>query len=157
MYGGAQEVGLRPGTENVPGIAGFGEAMALRNQHYMQRYEELSELRSQLIQLLKNSSPSCQINGPSNQVAPHILSVSFPNIDGELMLFRLSQKGVALSMGSACTSESMMPSHVLLAMQMPIEKIESTLRISLGEFTTSVSLRELVTIIAGALKKSSAL
>ncbi|MCP4141763.1 MAG: cysteine desulfurase [Chloroflexi bacterium] len=157
MYGGTQEAGLRPGTENVPGIAGFGEAMALRNRRYMQRYEELSELRSQLIQLLKNASPSCQINGASRQVAPHILSVSFPNVDGELMLFLLSEKGVALSMGSACTSENMMPSHVLLSMQMPIEQIESTLRISLGEFTTIASLRDLVTIIADALKKSSAL
>ena len=70
-------------------------------------------------------------------MVPHVLSASFPGTDGEMMLFRLNQNGIALSMGSACTSESIEPSHVLLAMGLPLEHIEGTLRISLGLPTTA--------------------
>lgn len=137
LFGGAQERLLRAGTENVPGIVGLGAAAALMNDHKATERCRLRDLRQQLIDRLSADIPIVRFNGPPDSVAPHILSASFPGTDGEMMLFRLNQSGIALSMGSACTSESIEPSHVLLAMGLPLEHIEGTLRISLGLPTTA--------------------
>jgi cysteine desulfurase len=147
LFGGAQEKRIRPGTENVPGIVGLGAAMGLRNDTYSQRYEKYAILRNELVTNLQAAVPWVSFNGPQNQAAPHIVSASFPNVDGELLLFRLNQKGVAVSMGSACTSESIEPSHVLTAMGIPLESIEGTLRISLGEQTTIDQVHALLEVL----------
>jgi cysteine desulfurase len=152
LFGGAQEGRLRPGTENVLGIVGLGEAMRLRNDDYELRYNHLLKLRSNLIGVISAISDKAVFNGPvGKDVAPHVLSVSFPGTNGELLLFNLNQKGVAVSMGSACTSQSIEPSHVLLAMGLPEEQIEGTLRISLGEFTTDEQIRQLGEILRDVL------
>jgi cysteine desulfurase len=154
IFGGAQEKSLRPGTENVPGIVGLGAAMELRNQGFSQRYEKFAVLRQALIGGLQETIPGVIFNGPKVRVAPHILSASFPGVDGELLLFRLSQKNVAVSMGSACTSESIEPSHVLTAMGIPIEQIEGTIRISIGEQTTIEEVDALLEILPEVVEES---
>lgn len=154
LFGGAQEGKRRPGTENVPGIVGLGTAMAMRTDEYQERYKTIIKLRQLLIKELYDSVPGLIINGPKIDVAPHIVSVSFPRVDGELMLYHLNQAGVSVSMGSACTAESIEPSHVLTAMKIPISLIEGTLRISLGVQTTEDEIHSLITFISKVVKKS---
>jgi len=154
MQGGAQESGLRPGTENVPGIFGLGAAMALRNENHSQHAEYCQTKHQELIQVLKGVSPGCIINGPAEQAAPHILSVSFPNANGELLLFHLNQLGVSVSMGSACTSQSIEPSHVLQAMGLPEKQIDGTLRVSIGWQTTIDEIHELGNILSDILPEA---
>ncbi len=132
MYGGTQEKALRPGTENLPGIVGLGAAVRHVETAKQAESERLSQLRNYCITSLQNIIPGLLVNGPREAVSPHVLSVSFPGADGEMMLLRLGNAGFAVSMGSACTSHSIEPSHVLTAMGLPREQIEGTLRISFG-------------------------
>ena len=145
-FGGSQENSMRPGTENVPGIAGLGAAMHLTNQHKTGERERLARLRSKLISGLHERIPALIVNGPSNADA-HVLSLSFPNADGEMMLIRLNGAGIAVSMGSACTSKDIEPSHVLTAMHMPLNQIDGTLRISFGYPTTEAEIDVLLEIL----------
>jgi len=154
LFGGAQESKIRPGTENMPGILGLGAAMELRQKNFEGRKAHLSQLRTILIEGLEEVATGCKINGPAEQVAPHIISASFPGVDGEMALFHLSQSGVAVSLGSACTSEDLEPSHVLMAMGVPAEEIDGTLRISLGEPTTTAEIEELLKILPTVLEKT---
>jgi cysteine desulfurase len=154
LIGGAQERKLRPGTENVPGIVGLGKAMELRTDDLSQRRSHISSLRSTLIQHLKETIPGVQINGPDKNISPHVISASFPNVDGEMMLFHLSQKNIAVSLGSACTSEDLEPSHVLTAMNLPLDQVEGTLRISLGDPTTEAEINELLKILPKVIELS---
>lgn len=136
IHGGPQEHSLRAGTENVPGIVGLGAAMNLVCQHRSQERIRIMELRRRLIDGLTAVSPDVIVNGVEELTTPHILSASFPDADAEMMLIRLSREGIAVSLGSACNSESIEPSHVLTAMHIPRGQIDSTLRISLGMPTT---------------------
>ena len=154
FFGGAQEKKLRPGTENMPGILGLGAAMALRAENLTERQDHLSQLRRYLINGLQEVIPESKINGPTDMVAPHIISVTIPEVDGELALFHLSQKGVAVSLGSACTSEDMEPSHVLTAMGLSPSEIHGTLRISLGEPTTAAEIEQLLQILPEIVKRA---
>jgi len=154
FYGGSQERKLRPGTENVPGIIGLGKAVELRTEHLEDCRSRLLDLRSVLVKGLRKTVPGCKINGPQDRISPHIISVSFPGIDGELLLFHLSEKGVAVSLGSACTSEELEPSHVLAAMGLPHTDIDGTLRISLGDFTTTAEIEELLDLIPAMIDKA---
>lgn len=154
LFGGSQERKLRPGTENVPGILGLGAAMALRSENLASRWDHFQNLRSMLIGGLKEIAPDCEINGPEDQLSPHVISATFSDVDGELLLFHLSQQGVAVSLGSACTSEDLEPSHVLSAIGLPPEKIEGTVRISLGEPTTRREINEFLGILPAALKQA---
>jgi len=142
-FGGVQENALRPGTENVPGIAGMGAAIRLTNQHKKDENIHLTRLRGIIISGLQERVPGLIVNGAAI-AAPHILSVSLPNADSEMMLIRLNGAGIAVSIGSACTSKSIEPSHVLTAMNLPTSQIEGTLRISLGYPTTE---EEIATVL----------
>lgn len=132
LYGGTQENDLRPGTENVPGIVGLGAAVAFTSRHKGKEYGRLSGLRQLLAEGLRRATPSVIVNGPETAVSPHVLSASFPGASAELMLLHLNHRGIAVSMGSACTATTIAPSHVLTAMNLPAEQIEGTLRVSLG-------------------------
>ena len=145
---------MRPGTENVPGILGLGAAMVLSTCNLVQRQDHLSQLRRLLINGLQEVIPGSTINGPVGQVAPHVISVTIPEMDGELALFHLSQKGVAVSLGSACTSEDMEPSHVLSAMGLSPLEIHGTLRISLGDPTTATEIERLLRILPEIVKRA---
>lgn len=147
IYGGPQERSLRPGTENVPGIVGLGAAVELVTEHKPDENQRLKRLRNQLIVGLKNCIPGIVINGPEIEAVPHIVSASFPGGDAEAMLLRLNFAGVAVSMGSACTSKSIEPSHVLSSMGLGRGHIESTLRISTGYPTTEVEITSFLQMI----------
>ncbi len=142
LHGGSQESHVRPGTENVPGIAGLGAAMNLLSGKKEDEIRRLRAFRQQLIDGLRQIAPNLIVNGPGSACAANILSVSFPGVDAEMMLIRLNGDGIAVSMGSACTSQDVEPSHVLAAMGLPRPQIETTLRISLGMPTTDEDIQE---------------
>jgi cysteine desulfurase len=140
LVGGPQENSFRAGTENVPGIVGLGAAMDMVCQQRASERTRLLGLRKYLIDGLQAIGSAVIVNGSEKEVAPHILSVSFVGADAEMMLIRLNGEGFAVSLGSACNSKSIEPSHVLTAMKLPQDRIESTLRVSLGLQTTEEEL-----------------
>ena len=136
-FGGVQEAGWRAGTENVPGIVGLGAAVEYTGQHKAAERERLGQLRQTLLDGLRERVPGLLVNGPLAACAPHVLSVSFPQADGEMLLMRLNMAGLATSMGSACTSKSIEPSHVLTAMGLRPDRARASIRFSLGKQNTA--------------------
>lgn len=155
IFGGPQEQSLRAGTENVPGIAGLGAAMTLVRQVRADERARLLELRKGLIDGMQALGAGVIVNGSPETTAPHVISVSFAGADAEMLLIRLNAEGIAVSLGSACNSKSVEPSHVLTAMRLPHELIESTLRISLGMPTTRQEINLLPAALARILPRVS--
>ncbi len=136
IYGGAQERGLRAGTENLPGIVGLGKAIELAVAELPAYRERLTVLRDKLIDGILNNIPDAQLNGHRTQRLPGNVNVSIRYVEGEALLMRLDLAGISASSGSACTSGSLDPSHVLLAIGLPHEIAHGSLRLSLGSDTT---------------------
>lgn len=136
IYGGAQERGLRAGTENLPGIVGLGKAIELAVAELQEYSERLTMLRDKLIDGILANIPDVQLNGHRTQRLPGNVNVSVRYVEGEALLMRLDLAGIAASSGSACTSGSLDPSHVLLAIGLPHEIAHGSLRLSLGNDTT---------------------
>lgn len=136
IHGGAQERQRRAGTHNVPGIVGFGKAaeLALANMDERIKYE--TELRDYLIKRVSSEIPYTRVNGDLEKRLPNNANFCFRFIEGESMLILLDQNGICGSSGSACTSGSLDPSHVLLAIGLPHEIAHGSLRLSLSEKTT---------------------
>lgn len=153
IFGGPQEHSLRAGTENVPGITGLGAAMHLVREHRVKERMRLSGLRKYLVDGLQALGPGVIVNGAEETTAPHIISVSFINTDAEMMQIHLNHDGIAVSLGSACNSKSIEPSHVLTALRLPPERIEAALRISLGMPTTHEEIDLLLDAIARILPR----
>lgn len=145
--GGAHERGRRAGTENVAGVVGFGEACYLAKKDMPEESLRLTALRERLIQKLLNDIPDCILNGHPTNRLPNNVNVSVKYVEGESMLLNLDLVGIGASSGSACTSGSLEPSHVLLAMGLPHEVAHGSLRMTLGRATT----QEDVDYVAGAL------
>ena len=134
MDGGGHERGMRSGTLNVPGIVGFGKAAEIAKQEMGQDAERLSKLRDKLEHALMGMLEEVYINGdPSNRM-PHVTNLSFKHVEGEGLMMTFNQN-IALSSGSACTSASLEPSYVLIAMGLGDDLAHSSLRFSLGRFT----------------------
>lgn len=157
IVGGSQEESRRAGTENMPGILGLAAALRLVHAHREEERARMLQLRAHLIRGLHAIGANITVNGPDNEVAPHIVSVSFPGADAEMLLIRLDQEGFAVSMGSACNSRSIEPSHVLTAMHLSREQIESTLRISLGMPTTQQEIDLFTEMLTRVLPRVSVL
>jgi len=136
IYGGAQERGLRAGTENLPGIVGLGKAIELAVAELPEYAERMTRLRDRLIDGILGSISDVQLNGHRTQRLPGNVNVSVRYVEGEALLMRLDLAGIAASSGSACTSGSLDPSHVLLAIGLPHEIAHGSLRLSLGTDTT---------------------
>jgi cysteine desulfurase len=136
VLGGPQEGMFRAGTENVPGIVGLGAAMELIRENRAKERARVLELRNYFINGLRMLDPGLIVNGKEETTTPHIVSVSFTGADAEMLLIRLNKEGLAVSMGSACNSRAIEPSHVLAAMKLSQEQIDATLRFSLGMPTT---------------------
>ncbi len=136
LHGGAQERRKRAGTENIPGIVGLGKAVELATKEMDEEAERLTGLRDKLIKGILESIPYSRLNGHPEKRLPGNVNVSFEFIEGESMLLFLDMKGIYASSGSACTSGSLDPSHVLLAIGLPHEKAHGSLRISLGKYNT---------------------
>lgn len=149
VHGGAQERSRRAGTESIPGIVGLGAAVerAMRIMDTKTRKE--SELRDYLIGRLENEIPHCWLNGHRTKRLPNNINFSFLFIEGESMLIMLDMKGICASSGSACTSGSLDPSHVLLAIGLKHEEAHGSLRLTLSEEST----KEEMDIVAEEVKK----
>lgn len=136
VHGGAQERRRRAGTENVPGIVGLGAAAELAFSKLEVRMEKERGLRDYLIGRIENEIPYCRLNGDRNKRLPNNVNFSFQFIEGESLLIMLDMKGICASSGSACTSGSLDPSHVLLAIGLPHETAHGSLRLTLSEENT---------------------
>ncbi|MGV7930434.1 MAG: cysteine desulfurase NifS [Spirochaetota bacterium] len=146
MYGGHQERGRRPGTENVPGIVAMGKAaeLALRNLPDEQRVRALRDkLESGILARFSN----VQLNGAKDARVPNTTNVGFEYIEGEAILLYLNEKGVAASSGSACSSGSLEPSHVLRAMGVPFTAAHGSIRFSLSRFTTEQEIDYTISVL----------
>jgi len=137
VYGGHQEKGLRPGTENVSGIAGMGLAAELAVTEMSKEMLRLSKLKDKLIAGLTKNIPNIKFNGHPEKSLPMNINVSFENVKGKDLLQALDSQGIAASSGSACTASSAKPSHVLTAMGLSNELAQGTVRITLGRDNSS--------------------
>ncbi len=140
IYGGAQERKRRAGTENVPGIVGLGAAIERATAHRPVESARQIALRDKLIHGLLERIPECRLNGHPTKRLPNNCNVSIKYVEGEALLLRLDFAGVAASSGSACTSGSLDPSHVLLAIGLPHEIAHGSLRLTLGEENTEADV-----------------
>lgn len=151
MHGGEQENKKRAGTENMTGIVGFGKAAELAKNNLEAHIQKITELRNYFIDQITSKISDVAVNGSMEHRHPGNANITFKYIEGESILISLDQKGIAASTGSACSSASQTPSHVLSAMKIPIEDIHGTLRFSFGDFTTKDDLdyavKELVHIV----------
>ncbi len=136
MYGGAQENRKRAGTENLPGIVGFGKAAELAKANFDNHVKHCTQLRDYLKDRIINEIPDTFVNGTMEHRHPGNLNVTFEYIEGEAILLLLNQFGISVSTGSACSSASLEPSHVLSALGVPVEMIHGTVRFTVGDFTT---------------------
>ena len=137
IHGGGQQFGIRPGTENVPGIVGLGTAAKLAAQEQQALAPRLRELRDELERRVLAIVPDAVINGWQGERAPHISNVSIPGTDSEALLMHLDLAGIACSSGSACSTGAVEPSHVLTAMGVPRDLGVAALRFSFGKDSTS--------------------
>lgn len=138
IHGGAQEMGRRAGTENLPGIIGFGKAAELAAQGIDAHIAHCRELRDYLVERVLSEIPDTFVNGTmdADKRHPGNANITFKYIEGESILLLLDFKGIAVSTGSACSSKSLEPSHVLTALGVPVEMIHGTVRFTVGDFTT---------------------
>ena len=136
LHGGAQEMGRRAGTENLPGIVGFGKAAELAAADMEHHIAHSRELRDYLVKRITEEIPDTFVNGSLKQRHPGNANITFKYIEGESILLMLDFKGISVSTGSACSSKSLKPSHVLSALGVPVEMIHGTVRFTVGDFTT---------------------
>ncbi|QGP90750.1 Cysteine desulfurase IscS [Neomoorella glycerini] len=140
LHGGAQERKRRPGTENMPGIIGFGRAAELAGQELPAEMERLQALRDKLIDGIMSRIEDVQLNGDREKRVATNANFSFRYVEGESLLLSLDMKGICASSGSACTSGSLDPSHVLLAMGIPHEVAHGSVRMTLGRDNTEADI-----------------
>jgi cysteine desulfurase len=136
MLGGHQEAGRRAGTENVPGIVGLGKACELAGANLEEENNKVKALRDKLENALLEKCPDCRLNGDTEDRLPNTCNVSFEYIEGEAILLLLDKYGICASSGSACTSGSLEPSHVLRAMGVPFTAAHGSIRFSLSRYNT---------------------
>lgn len=152
ITGGAQERGKRAATENVPGIVGLGKAIELAAENIPERQKKLSELRDYYIEKVLNKIPYSRLNGHPKDRLPGNANISFQFIEGEGMLLRLDMKGISASSGSACTSGSLDPSHVLLAIGLKHEEAHGSLRVSFDETNTKEQVDYIIDELADIIE-----
>ena len=160
INGGHQERNKRAGTENVAGIVGLGKAIELAYQELDEHNKKIKELRDYYVEQVKAKIPYIRINGDETKRLPGNSNISFRFIEGEGLLLNLDLKGICASSGSACTSGSLDPSHVLLAIGLPHEIAHGSLRISIGKYNTKEEIDYLVenlVEIIGRLREMSPL
>lgn len=153
VHGGAQERGKRAGTINVPGIVGMGKAAELAGQNMEERIKYETELRDYLIQKIKDTIPYLKLNGDEKKRLPNNVNFSFRFVEGESLLLMLERAGICGSSGSACTSGSLDPSHVLLAIGLPHEIAHGSLRLTLSEETKKEELDYVVDNLKEIIEK----
>jgi len=153
QHGGTQQGGTRPGTENVPGIVGLGRAAALAARELAEAQRRLSALRDELAGRLLEAVPDSRITAEGAPRAPHILNLQVAGADSEALLAQLDLAGVAASGGSACTTGSIEPSHVLVAMGIPRDRAIGAIRFSLGRETNAGDIARAAEVFPTAVQK----
>ena len=148
MHGGHQESGRRGGTENIPGIIGLGKACELALSHLNEENTTIKALRDKLEKGILESCPDCFVNGDPENRLPNTTNISFEYIEGESILMMLDQFGICASSGSACTSGSLEPSHVLRAMGVPFTAAHGSIRFSLSRYNTEADVDSVIEKIA---------
>jgi cysteine desulfurase len=151
LYGGHHQRGLRPGTENVAGIVGFGKAAEIARKSLAETAQRVSTLRDKLEQGLLHRVPQSRVNGGAAPRTPNTANLVFPGVEGEALLIALDLRGLACSTGAACSSGAVEPSHVLTAIGLPPEEARASLRFSLGRHTTSADLDFALNVVPAAV------
>lgn len=162
LHGGAQERSRRAGTENVPGIVGFGAAAALAHRRLTEELtagdqpdgiREVRALRDHMIRRLEAEIPDCHLNGHRDRRLPGNINMTFEGVEGESLLIRLDLEGICASAGSACTSGSLNPSHVLLAIGLEPDRARSAVRFTLGVENTREEIDKTVETVKNTVAK----
>lgn len=156
LLGGHQERGRRAGTENVAGIIGLGKAAEVANFELKYLGRE-AKLRDRLEQGLLAAIPDCEVNGHPTKRLPNTTNIGFKYIEGEAILLMLDQHGICASSGSACTSGSLEPSHVLRAMGLPYTILHGSIRFSLSRYTTEAEIDRVLELMPGIVEKLRAI
>ncbi len=157
MLGGHQERGRRAGTENVASIIGLGKAAELELTHLPQAVKQEKQLRDRLEKFLLTNIADCEVNGDPKNRLPNTTNIGFKYIEGEAILLSLDRYGVCASSGSACTSGSLEPSHVLRAMGLPYTILHGSIRFSLSRYTTDAEIDRVLEIMPGIIDRLRAL
>lgn len=157
VHGGAQERGRRAGTENVPAIAGFGAAAGRAMAAMEEKIRKETKLRDYLIARIEKEIPYCRLNGHRTKRLPNNVNFSFQFIEGESMLIMLDMKGICASSGSACTSGSLDPSHVLLAIGLKHEEAHGSLRLTVSEENTIEEMEQVVEAVKEIVQRLRAM
>lgn len=152
VRGGHQERGRRAGTENVPYIVGMGEAARLCRDCMQTERMDVALLRDRLEKGILENIPQCRVNGDAENRLPNTTNISFKNVEGEAILLMLDRLGIAASSGSACTSGSLEPSHVLRAMGVPFNYAHGSIRLSLSRYTTAADIDYVVKEFPGVME-----
>lgn len=153
LHGGGQERGFRSGTENVVGIVGFAKAVELAQKYMNQEYQRLTKFRDEIIEKVTNKIKDVQLNGHHHLRLPNNINFSIQGIEGEAMVLALNDYGIIVSTGSACSSRNLKPSHVLMAIGCSAELAHSSLRFTLGRFTTKKDVKHLLKILPKVVEK----
>ena len=151
--GGHQERDKRAGTENVPGMIGLGEACKIAKNNMEKHINQLKVLRNIFVSEIQKQIPDIKINGSMEHRLPGNTNISFKGVNGNALLMKLDEKGICASAGSACSSGSSMPSHVLTAIGLTSEYAEGTLRVTFGDENTKEDVEYLVTSLADVIKE----
>ncbi|MFC1987856.1 cysteine desulfurase NifS [Chloroflexota bacterium] len=157
IHGGEQEKGRRASTENVPGIVGFGKAAELARPELSQEAERLTYLRDQFIAGLREKIDHIHLNGHPLKKLPNSVSVIIDFVEGESIILNLDLEGICASTGSACSSSSLEPSHVLVAMGLPVEQAHCSLRFTLGKWTTDEDIERVLDVLPRVVAKFRAM
>ena len=149
LKGGHQERGRRAGTENVPYIIGLGKACELAGSNIENERTQVAALRDRLQEGLISSIPNCKVNGDQEHRLPNTLNISFEAVEGEALLLQMDQYHICASSGSACTSGSLEPSHVLRAMGVPFNFAHGSVRFSLSRYNTREEIERVIEVMPG--------
>lgn len=153
IHGGGQQFGIRPGTENVAGAVALGKAALLAAAEVAEEADRLGRLRDRLLAELRAVVPDLVVNSERAPRAPHVLSLAIPGADAEALLMHLDLAGIAVSGGSACSTGSVEPSHVLVAMGVPRPLALGAIRLSLGHETGDADIVQVVSVFPGIVEK----
>jgi len=153
MYGGEQEFKMRPGTENVPAIIGLAEALKISQKEKVKETKRLSALRDYFIKRLTTEIPKVFLNGHASRRLPNNINVSVLGVEGEAIVLYLDEYGISCSTGSACSSESLEPSHVIMALGKPYEYGHGSLRFTLGRRNTKKDIDYVMKVLSTVIKK----
>ena len=152
IHGGGQEFGLRSGTENIPYIVGFAKALEIAQREKDVEVMRLINLRDYLINNVLENIPKTFLNGHPSSGLPNNANITFLDVEGEAIMLMMNEYGICASSGSACTSKSLDPSHVILAIGLPYEAAHGSIRFTLGKKTTKEGIDKLLKVLPGIIE-----